>query len=138
MGRYNSFIVRVWTDGNGRLRGKIEHVTTHESLIFLELEPIVGFIRSRLARGADAAAVPDDESMPPSAPGQAGANGMAAFPEGLSLDGTAIQNVPHIDSSDEAWIVDLGSSLPEISPEQKTLFDLSDNDAQSFDEKPPA
>ena len=60
MGRYNSFIVRVWTDGDGRLRGKIEHVITRESLTFSELEPIVGFIRGRLWCTPDFAVIPDD------------------------------------------------------------------------------
>lgn len=49
MGYYNSFVIRIWSDGRGRLRGKIEHVASHESLVFVEPERIVGFIHSHLS-----------------------------------------------------------------------------------------
>ncbi len=54
-GTYNSFIVRIWTDDNGRMRGRIEHVTTRESLIFLDLDPMLGFISSRVIPAETAA-----------------------------------------------------------------------------------
>lgn len=60
MGYYNSFIIRIWSDGRGRLRGKIEHVASHESLVFLEPEKVVGFIRSHLSPPSDSAAYTAD------------------------------------------------------------------------------
>ncbi len=49
VGHYNSFIVRLWSDDHGRLHGTIEHVATRQSLVFLDLDAIPGFIRSRLS-----------------------------------------------------------------------------------------
>lgn len=49
MGDYNSFIVRVWTDGQGRLHGKIEDVATRDDLVFIDLQAILPFIRNRLS-----------------------------------------------------------------------------------------
>ncbi len=49
VGHYNSFIVRLWSDDRGRLHGTIEHVATRQSLVFLDLDAIPGFIRLRLS-----------------------------------------------------------------------------------------
>ncbi len=49
VGHYNSFIVRLWSDDHGRLHGTIEHVATRQSLVFLDLDAIPGFIRARLS-----------------------------------------------------------------------------------------
>ncbi len=49
VGHYNSFIVRLWSDDHGRLHGTIEHVATRQSLVFLDVDAIPGFIRSRLS-----------------------------------------------------------------------------------------
>lgn len=48
MGYYNSFVIRIWSDERGRMHGKIEHVASHESLIFLDPEGIVEFICTHL------------------------------------------------------------------------------------------
>lgn len=79
MGYYNSFVVRIWSDGQGRLRGKIEHVASHESLVFLEPERIVGFIRSHL--------------NPPPGGAAYTADGQAQGEEN-SIDGTLVESCP--------------------------------------------
>ena len=48
MGYYNSFVLRVWSDGRGALRGRIEHVGSRDSLVFADLGRIVGFLRAHL------------------------------------------------------------------------------------------
>lgn len=48
MGYYNSFIIRIWSDEQGRLRGRIEHVASQDYLIFSDPRKIVKFIRSHL------------------------------------------------------------------------------------------
>jgi hypothetical protein len=48
MGHYNSFVVRVWSGGPGRLRGTIEHVATRSRLAFVDPSAVVDFIRSHL------------------------------------------------------------------------------------------
>ncbi len=53
MGHYNSFVVRIWSDEQGRLRGTVEHVTSQDSLVFLDLTAIVPFIRSHLGPPPD-------------------------------------------------------------------------------------
>ncbi len=49
VGYYNSFVVRIWSDEEGQLRGSIEHVLTHEGLVFNDPGAIVGFIHTHLA-----------------------------------------------------------------------------------------
>jgi hypothetical protein len=49
VGYYNSFVVRIWSDEQGQLRGSIEHVLTHEGLVFGDPAAIVEFIRTHLA-----------------------------------------------------------------------------------------
>jgi hypothetical protein len=48
-GYYNSFVVRVWSDGQGQFRGRIEHVLTHDSSTFGDPAAVVEFIRTHLA-----------------------------------------------------------------------------------------
>lgn len=48
MGYYNSFIVRIWSDERGRLRGRIEHVASQQHLVFSDPEKVIEFIRSHL------------------------------------------------------------------------------------------
>lgn len=48
VGYYNSFVVRVWSDEQGRLRGRIEHVLTREISSFTDPAAIVEFIRTHL------------------------------------------------------------------------------------------
>jgi hypothetical protein len=49
VGYYNSFVVRVWSDGQGQLRGRIEHVLTQDSSTFSDPSAVVEFIRTHLA-----------------------------------------------------------------------------------------
>lgn len=56
MGYYNSFVVRIWSDDRGRLRGKIEHVTSRATMVFVVPEAVVGFIRGHLDPPHDAEA----------------------------------------------------------------------------------
>ncbi len=49
MGHYNSFVIRLWTDDNGRLHGTVQHVASGKSLAFLDLAAIAPFIEGRLA-----------------------------------------------------------------------------------------
>ena len=49
MGYYNSFVVRIWTNEQGRSRGHIEHVGSRDSLVFLAPEAIIDFIYAHLA-----------------------------------------------------------------------------------------
>ncbi len=49
MGYYNSFIIRIWSDEQGRLRGRIEHVASQDYLIFSDLQKIVKFVRNHLS-----------------------------------------------------------------------------------------
>jgi hypothetical protein len=55
MGYYNSFVLRVWSDDRGTMRGTIEHVGTRDSLAFVEPERIRAFLRAHVA-------VPPDRS----------------------------------------------------------------------------
>jgi hypothetical protein len=47
-GYYNSFVVRVWSDGHGQLRGRIEHVLTHDNSTFSDPAVVLEFIRTHL------------------------------------------------------------------------------------------
>ncbi len=48
MGYYNSFVVRIWLDERGLSRGRIEHVRTHDSLVFADLSALLDFIQGHL------------------------------------------------------------------------------------------
>jgi hypothetical protein len=48
VGYYNSFVVRIWSDEQGPSRGTIEHVSTHDSLVFDDPSAVVSFIRLHL------------------------------------------------------------------------------------------
>jgi hypothetical protein len=48
VGYYNSFVVRIWSDEQGVSRGNIEHVLTHDNLVFLDPAAVVEFIRVHL------------------------------------------------------------------------------------------
>jgi len=48
VGYYNSFIIRIWSDEQGRLRGRIEHVASQDYLVFSDPRKVVKFIRSHL------------------------------------------------------------------------------------------
>ena len=49
MGYYNSFIIRIWFDDKGEMRGRIEHVLGREKADFVDLSAIGRFIRQHLA-----------------------------------------------------------------------------------------
>lgn len=45
MGRYDSFVVRIWSSAPERMHGRIEHVSSRESLVFHDLADIIAFIQ---------------------------------------------------------------------------------------------
>ncbi len=49
MGYYNSFVVRIWSDKQGPPRGNIEHVSSHDSMVFDDPSAVVDFILHHLA-----------------------------------------------------------------------------------------
>ena len=50
MGYYNSFIVKIWTEGGQNLtRGYIQHVGTQESIYFADWEKMANFMLSHLS-----------------------------------------------------------------------------------------
>ena len=62
MGHYNTFIVRVWTDGEGGwTRGYIQHVNSQEKAYFTEKEKMDEFIVSHLGSPTDKSAQEDVE-----------------------------------------------------------------------------
>ena len=48
MGYYNTFVVRIWSDEQGLSRGNIEHVLSHDNLVFGDPMAVVEFIRIHL------------------------------------------------------------------------------------------
>jgi hypothetical protein len=68
MGYYNSFIVRVWADGQGRLHGNIEHVASKDNLAFIDLQAVVAFMRGRLAPPASELDQPVGSADDPTGP----------------------------------------------------------------------
>jgi hypothetical protein len=61
VGYYNSFVVRIWSDEQGLSRGSIEHVRTHDSLVFGDPAAVVEFIRVHMA--APPSYIPHSEEM---------------------------------------------------------------------------
>jgi hypothetical protein len=60
---YTSFVVRVWVDTkNGVLRGFVQHVSTGESVRFVNLDKLVQFITARLHPPDDRP--PSDATVP--------------------------------------------------------------------------
>ena len=74
VGYYNSFVVRIWSDEQGLSRGSIQHVRTHDSLVFGDVAAVVEFIRVHLAP-------PPSHITPPIQDGKA-----EATTSGLKLD----------------------------------------------------
>jgi hypothetical protein len=69
MGYYNSFVLRVWSDGRGTTRGTIKHVGSRDSLAFADTERILAFVRAHLEKPDDPALASvdqprDDETGP--------------------------------------------------------------------------
>jgi len=48
VGYYNSFVVRIWSDEQSPSRGSIEHIGTHDSMVFDDPSSVVNFIRLHL------------------------------------------------------------------------------------------
>jgi hypothetical protein len=48
MGYYNSFVIRIWSGDGSRIHGSIEHVRSHECLLFIDLNGIADFIDKHL------------------------------------------------------------------------------------------
>jgi len=62
MGQYQTFIVRIWTDGApSSTRGHIQHIASRRGKYFRDEEKMVRFIREFL----DPAALPVTEASPP-------------------------------------------------------------------------
>jgi hypothetical protein len=53
MGHYNSFVIRIWSNGPGRMRGTIEHVASRNSQSFANPEAVLEFIQAHLSPPAD-------------------------------------------------------------------------------------
>lgn len=55
MGHYNSFLVKIWADGNEKLvRGQIQHVGSRDIIYFRNWKKMVGFITERLELNGEA------------------------------------------------------------------------------------
>jgi hypothetical protein len=48
-GRYHSFVVRIWSGGNGTFRGQVTHVGTRRSIRFADMQRLIGFMQTHLA-----------------------------------------------------------------------------------------
>jgi len=56
MGRYCSFVVKIWTDENRHAsRGQIQHVGTEEMIRFVDMGKMIEFILAHLEPSADPA-----------------------------------------------------------------------------------
>jgi hypothetical protein len=67
----NSFVVRVWTSGEDRVFGKIEHVGSHDQVVFNDPAEIVGFIRVHLQPPTPKAGGDENGDVPPESAGDA-------------------------------------------------------------------
>lgn len=45
---YNTFVVRIWSDGIENLHGNIEHLATHARRAFVDPDQIEQFIKTHL------------------------------------------------------------------------------------------
>ena len=54
MGYYTTFVVRIWCKDTGELnKGYVQHVSTQEQRYFLDIDDLMGFIRSHLSPPTD-------------------------------------------------------------------------------------
>ncbi|MBN1399975.1 MAG: hypothetical protein JXA74_04010 [Anaerolineae bacterium] len=60
---YTSFVVRIWSDGQSRSHGTIQHVASGDSLSFLDLQAIIPFITSHTTLPSEAARGPGPENL---------------------------------------------------------------------------
>ena len=83
MGQYQTFIVRIWTDGTpGSTRGHIQHIASRRGKYFRDEEKMVQFIRGFL----EAATLPAGDGLDRSVP-----EGTSDTPEDI-LDGKSAAN----------------------------------------------
>lgn len=61
MGHYSSFFIRVWQNDDGKLRGTIEHVASHQKLTFINLSSMMRFLQVHLWDAGDAVCPPHGE-----------------------------------------------------------------------------
>jgi len=72
-GRYDSFVVRIWSRQGGNLHGRVEHAATRDSAVFKDLQALIAFVESHLREDADEAEVdPPAHAPAPAPPGDAG------------------------------------------------------------------
>ncbi len=66
MSHYDTFIVRIWSNGGRALHGRIQHVSTSDQRDFRDLRRVLDFIRGHLRRPDQQSDVPDigDERGP--------------------------------------------------------------------------
>ncbi len=64
MGHYNSFVVRIWTDNDGKMRGQISHVGTRESASFLDFNKMLDFLQIHLKAPVDRLLSREEEELP--------------------------------------------------------------------------
>ncbi len=48
MGRYTTFVIRIWSNKEGRMHGTIQRTGSQDRLAFASLESILAFVRSHL------------------------------------------------------------------------------------------
>jgi hypothetical protein len=49
VGYYNTFVVKIWCDNCGQMvRGRVQHVHSHEMLHFLDMTSMVVFMQNHL------------------------------------------------------------------------------------------
>jgi hypothetical protein len=52
MGRYHSFVVRIWVTEHGEFRGKVEHLASHVSIAFLDFPALLQFMQQQIQPAA--------------------------------------------------------------------------------------
>lgn len=52
MGRYHSFVIRIWVTEHGEFRGKVEHLASHMSIAFLDFPALLQFMQQQIQPAA--------------------------------------------------------------------------------------
>ena len=68
MAHYNSFVVRIWSDDSGDVRGEVVHVATQERRRFLTWDRMEEFIVEHLgpaSASADRETIAEGRASPP-------------------------------------------------------------------------
>ncbi len=72
-GRYDAFVVRIWSRLGSSLHGRVEHAGTRDAAVFKDLQALIAFIESHLREEADEADVdPAPRTPAPAPPGDGG------------------------------------------------------------------